>query len=135
MNAIQPSASTRKLLFSGALLLMLGAFSSCTSVQVTGDDKVIGEYKIGYLYVKPTQPLDKVREATKKAFKDLEYLQVGDDEATPGETELRARDSHDTLITVKLKDFTAYTNVKIHCGVMGDLAHSQQIYQAIERHF
>ena len=135
MNPTQLSASLRKLLIPVILLSLPGLFSACTNVQVTGDDKVIGEYKFGYLNVEPTQPFDKVREATKRAFKDLGYLQVGDDETQQGEAVLRARDSSDTLVEVKLKDFTAYTNVKIHCGVVGDLAHSQQVYRAIARNF
>ena len=121
-------------ILSALLIAGLAMFCSCTNVQVTGDGKVIGEYKVGFLYVQPTQSFERVREATQKAFKDLGYLQVGD-EQTPGEAVLRARDANDTLIEVKLKDVTAYTNVKIHCGVMGDLARSQQVYQAIARHF
>lgn len=134
MNNFLRFISLRQLLSAVLLLLGTGVFSACTNVQVTGDGKVIGEYKIGYLYVKANQPFDKVREATKKAFKDLGYLEVGDEE-TPGQAVLEARDSADTFIQVKLKDFTTYTNVKIRCGVTGDLARSQQIYQTIARHF
>ncbi|HTQ30961.1 MAG TPA: DUF3568 family protein [Opitutaceae bacterium] len=134
MNKTTRFKSLRKLLLAGGMLLGLGLFSSCTNVQVTGDGQVIGEYKVGFLYVKPNQSLERVRAATKSAFKDLGYLQVGDEEA-PGEAVLKARDASDTLIEVKLKDFTSYTSVKIHCGVVGDLARSQQVYQAIARHF
>ncbi|HZP60533.1 MAG TPA: DUF3568 family protein [Opitutaceae bacterium] len=125
----------RNSLVAIGLLLTLGLFSACvTNVQVTGDGRVIGEYKIGYLIVKPNQSFERVRAATKSAFKELGYLEVGDEQA-PGEAVLKARDATDTLIEVKLKDYTSFTNVKIRCGVGGDLARSQQVYQAIARHF
>jgi hypothetical protein len=126
--------SSRKLVSACTALLALGLFSACTTaVQISDDGRIVGEYKLGYLYVKPAQSLERVHEATQKAFKDLGYLQVGDKE-TPGEFELSARDSHDTLVQVELKDFTTYTNVRIRCGLPGDLAQAQQVYQAIARH-
>jgi len=115
-------------------LVTLGLFSGCTTVQLSDDGSVVGEYKLGYLIAKPGQSLERVHTAVTKAFKDLGYLQVGDKE-TPGEIELNARDAHDTLTTVELKDFTTYTSVKIRCGVSGGLAQEQQVYHAIAQHF
>jgi hypothetical protein len=135
MKAIHGLKSPRKLIITGTALLALGLFSSCTSVQLSDDGTVIGEYKLGYLYVKPGQSLERVHEAVKKAFKDLGYLQVGDETDKSGEIELSARDSHDTLIEVELKDFVTYTNVKIHCGLSGSLAQEQQVYHAIAEQF
>jgi hypothetical protein len=124
---------SHKLALACAALLAPGFFSACTtSVQLNDDGTVIGEYKLGYLYVKPNQSLKRVHEAAKKAFKDLGNLQVGDKEEA-GEFEMRARDSHDTSITVELKDFTTYTSVKIRCGASGNLAEEQQVYEAITR--
>jgi hypothetical protein len=134
MKAIHWLTPTRKLIFACTALVALGLFSGCTSVQLTDDGTVVGEYKLGYLIVKPGQSLERVHEAVKKAFKDLGYLQVGD-KATPGEIELSARDSHDTLVNVELKDFTTYTNVRIRCGLSGTLADEQQVYRAIARRF
>jgi hypothetical protein len=133
MKAIHRLIPHRKLMLTCTALLALGSFSGCTSVQLSDDGAVVGEYKLGYLYAKPSQSLERVHAAVKKAFNDLGYLQVGDKE-TPGEIELSARDAHDTLINVELKDFTTYTNVKIRCGLTGALAQEQQVYHAIAEH-
>ena len=134
MKAILRLIPSRKLMIASTALVALGLFSGCTTVQLSDDGSVVGEYKLGYLIAKPGQSLERVHTAVQKAFKDLGYLQVGDKE-TPGEIELSARDAHDTLISVELKDFTTYTNVKIRCGMSGGLAQEQQVYHAIAEHF
>lgn len=134
MKAIHSLIPSPKLLIAGAALLALGLFTACTTVQLSDDGSVVGEYKLGYLIAKPGQSLKRVHEAVTKAFKDLGYLQVGEKE-TPGEVELSARDSHDTSITVELKDFTTYTSMRIRCGLSGGLAQEQQVYHAIAGHF
>jgi hypothetical protein len=134
MKAIHSFIPSPKLLMACIALVALGSFSGCTSVQLSDDGSVVGEYKLGYLYAKPGQSFERVHTAVTKAFKDLGYLQVGDKSA-PGEIELSARDSHDTRITVELKDFTTYTSVKIRYGVSGNLAQEQQVYHAIVQHF
>lgn len=134
MKTIHSFIPSPKSLIACAALLALGLFSGCTTVQLSDDGSVMGEYKLGFLYAKPGQSLETVHKAVTKAFKDLGYLQVGEKE-TPGEVELSARDSHDTSIKVDLKDFTTYTSVKIHCGVSGGLAQEQQVYHAIAEHF
>ncbi|MEO6567314.1 MAG: DUF3568 family protein [Opitutaceae bacterium] len=116
-------------------LLLAGSFSGCTSVQVTNDNNTIGEYKLGYLIVQPLQTFATVRDATRKAFKDMGYFLVQDELDVPGSCELRARTPNDTTVIVKLKSFSAYTNVKIRHGLRGELAPEQQLYQAIARHF
>jgi len=127
---------SRHSLLACAALFALGLFPACTTnVQLNDDGTVVGEYKLGYLYVKPGQTLERVHTAVKKAFKDLGYLQVGDETDKSGEVELRARDPRDTMVTVELKDFTTYTNIKIRCGASGNLAQEQQVYQAITRNF
>ena len=107
--------------------------SGCTSVQVTSDNKTLGEYKLGYLIVQPLQSFENTREATRKGFKDIGYFLVQDELALPGECELRARTPNDTIVVVKLKSFGSYTNVKIRHGLSGELAPAQQLYQAIEK--
>jgi hypothetical protein len=134
MKAIPSFIPSPRLLVACTALLALGLFSGCTTVQLSDDGSVVGEYKLGYLIAKPGQSLERVHTAVTKAFKDLGYLQVGDKTA-PGEIELSARDSHDTLISVELKDFTTYTSVRIRCGVSGGLAQEQQVYHAIAQHF
>ena len=122
----------RRLAFAGALLATF-AFPACTSVQVTNDNKPsIGEYKLGTLVVQSAHPFEKVREATTKAFKDLDYFLVKD-EHKPDGGELKARDSHDTVFTVNLKGTGNTTEVKIRYGLKGELAPEQQLYQAIAK--
>jgi hypothetical protein len=134
MKAIHWFVPSPRLLVACTALVAVGLFSGCTTVQLSDDGSVVGEYKLGYLIAKPGQSLERVHTAVTKAFKDLGYLQVGDKE-TPGEIELSARDAHDTLISVELKDFTAFTRVKIRCGMSGGLAQEQQVYHAIAEHF
>jgi len=134
MKAIHSFIPSPKLLVACTALVAVGLFSGCTTVQLSDDGSVVGEYKLGYLIAKPGQSLERVHTAVTKAFKDLGYLQVGDKE-TPGEIELSARDAHDTLISVELKDFTTYTYVKIRCGMSGGLAQEQQVYHATAEHF
>jgi hypothetical protein len=134
MKAIPSFIPSPKLLVACTALVAVGLFSGCTTVQLSDDGSVVGEYKMGYLIAKPGQSLQRVHTAVTKAFKDLGYLQVGDKE-TPGEIELSARDVHDTLISVELKDFTTYTSVRIRCGISGGLAQEQQVYHAIAGHF
>jgi hypothetical protein len=129
------SHNSRPSLVCAALLLAGATLSGCTSVQVSDANKTIGEYKFGYLNVQPLQPFEKVRDATKKAFKDVGYFLVQDELAALGECELRARTPDDSVVTVKLKNFGSYTNVKIRHGLRGELAPEQQLYQAIEKNF
>lgn len=123
----------RSFFFFGTLLLA-GLFSGCTSVQVTDDGKSVGEYKLGYLIVQPTQPFEKVHDATKKAFKDMGYFLVQDEMELPGKAELRARTPNDTTVNVSVESLgTSLTKVKIRHGLKGDLAPEQQLYQAIAK--
>jgi hypothetical protein len=126
----------RTALFAAALLLALVGTSGCTSVQVTSDDKAVGEYKFGNLIVEPTQPFDKVREATKKAIKDIGYFLVKDESEAPGKAELKARTANDTTVSISLETISAnLTKVKIRHGLKGELAPAQALYQAIAKNF
>lgn len=143
LHAPMNSSSSSRLrlgIFASALFLIAAMFSGCaTAVQVTDDNKTLGEYKFGFLIVAPPKPFETVREATKKGFKDLGYFLVQDELDPPGKCELRARAADDTIIIVKLEsDGTLtggpFTNVKIRYGIRGDLAPAQRVYQAIEKH-
>jgi hypothetical protein len=130
--------SSSSIFRSVALAVGLGlaaGLGGCTTVQVTGDNKTLGEYRLGELIVQPLQPFETVREATKKAFKEMGYFLVQDELDLPGSCELRARTPNDTTVTVKLKSFGTYTSVKIRHGLRGELAPEQQLYQAIARNF
>ncbi len=114
-------------------LIVAGLLAACaTTVHLDDPTGTVAEYKYGYLYVKPYQKIDDVHTAVKAAFKNLNYLQTGDD-VTPGEIKVSATDQHDTAVSVELKDYTSYTEVKIRCGVSGDLSQEQEVYKAIER--
>lgn len=134
------SSRLRSTALAAALLILAGSFSGCaTPVQVTDDPKNLGEYKFGFLVVAPPQPFETVREASKRAFKDLGYFLVQDEVDVPQKCELRARAADDTIIIVKLEGGAtvtagAFTHVKIRYGLRGDLAPAQRIYQAIEKH-
>ena len=122
--------------FAALLFLALGFSSGCTSVQVTSDDKAVGEYKLGYLIVQPTQPFDKVHEATKKAIKDMGYFLVKDESEAPGKAELKERTPDDTTVNISLETLSAtLTKVKIRHGLAGELAPAQALYQAIAKNF
>ncbi|HEX2853497.1 MAG TPA: DUF3568 family protein [Opitutaceae bacterium] len=133
------SSRLRPGVFAGALLIFAAAFSGCsTPVQVTTDNRTLGEYKFGFLVVAPPKPFEEVRDAVKRGFKDLGYFLVQDELDPPGKCELRARTADDTIVIVKLEsDGTLtggpFTNVKIRYGLRGDLAPAQRIYQAIEK--
>lgn len=117
----------------GAGLIAAGLLAACaTTVHLNDPAGTVGEYKYGYLYVKPYQKIDDVHTAVKAAFKNLGYLQTADD-VSPGKITVSGTDQHNTSVTVALKDYTTYTEVKIRCGVGGDLAQEQTVYKAIEQ--
>jgi hypothetical protein len=134
MQTLRPLPSHRALFAFAAAL----ALSGCTTtVQLSNDGKTptIGEYKFGYLIVQPNEKFETVREATRRAFKDLGYFIVKDDIDPPGSNVLHARDAQDTMIEVKLKDFGTFTNVKVRYGIRGELALEQKVYEAIAKNF
>ncbi|MDO8542510.1 MAG: DUF3568 family protein [Opitutaceae bacterium] len=115
--------------------LMLGVGPGCTQVQVAPN--VQGEFKpgLGELQVFADRDFAAVHAATKKAIKDLGLFETQDEKKLV-EADLRARDSADTMITVKIKEVAKNrTSVKIRYGLVGgDLANAQRVYQAIQKH-
>lgn len=129
MNALPHSS--RRLFPILALALIGSAWSGCTTVQVA--PSTIGEYKLGELQVWSTRDFETAYSATKSAFRELNLFQTQDDRKVV-EADLRARDSADTLIVVKIHEVAkGRTSVKIRYGLKGDLARAQQLYQTIER--
>jgi hypothetical protein len=115
--------------------LAIGLLAACaTTVHLNDSNATVGSYKYGYLFLKPNQPLETVHAAVKKAFKDLGYLQTADD-VSPGDITVKGTDQHETAVSVNLKDYTTFTEVKIRAGVSGDLSQEQEVYQAIEKNF
>jgi hypothetical protein len=120
-------------IFAGPLCAVLVTACS-TAVHLNDQSGTEAQYKFGYLWLKPAQPVEKLHAAAIKAFKDLGYLETGDD-VLPDEIKVSAEDWHDTETTVELKNYNAYTLVKIRYGSHGDLAKEQNVYRAIERNF
>lgn len=126
-----------RFLSPGAFWLALAAavFSTgCTQVQVAPD--VQGQYKpgLGELQVFVDRDFAATHAATKQAIKDMGLFETQDDRKVV-EAELRARDSRDTMVTIKLKEVAkGRTSVKIRYGLIGgDLAPAQAVFQAIKK--
>jgi hypothetical protein len=116
-------------------VLLLGLFAGCTTVQLSDNGQVLGEYRLGYLITQSHEGFTDAYVAAKDAFKEMGFLTVHDERGA-AEAVLRARDAQDNLIEVKLKELSpGYTNVKIRYGLAGNLAMSQQLYQLMRKHF
>lgn len=111
--------------------LLLGAGAGCTQVLVSPSTR--GEYKFGQLQVFVERDFATAHAATKTALKDLGLFETRDDRKM-AEAELNARDSADTLVTVKVKEVGKnLTSVRIRYGLKGDLASAQKVYAAVEK--
>ncbi len=118
-----------------ALLAVLVFAPGCTQVQVAPN--VQGEYKpgLGELQVFADRDYATVHAAAKKGLKDLGLFETQDDQKVV-EAEIKARDSSDTLVTVKIKEVGKNrTSVKIRYGLVGgSLANAQRVYQAMQKY-
>jgi hypothetical protein len=106
--------------------------AGCTQVQVAPETR--GEYKLGELQVFADRDFNRVYEAAKAGLKDAKLFTTQDDRKVI-EAELRARDSSDTMIIVKIKEVGPQrTSVKIRYGVLTpSLPLAQQLYEAIKK--
>jgi hypothetical protein len=122
------SCSKICLLFAAAV----AAGTGCTQVQVAPDTR--GEYKLGELQVFADRDFARVYEAAKAGLKDSKLFVTQDDRKVV-EAELRARDSADTMIVVKIKEMAPNrTSVKIRYGVLTpSLPLAQKLYETIEK--
>lgn len=66
------------------------------------------------------------------AMKELGFLK-GETDVKLTEAVLTYRATADTLVTVKLKEFPSYTNIKVRCGLLGDETLSRQILAKFHR--
>ena len=134
-GAMKTTPSFSRRLISICAGLAIGLFAACaTTVHLNDSNGTVGSYKYGYLILRPNQPLETVHAAVKKAFKDLNYLQTADN-VSPGDITVEGTDQHETAVSVNLKDYTTFTQVKIRAGATGDLSQEQEVYQAIEKNF
>lgn len=131
MKTRNQSGSWKTLAALGALV-MVAMGAGCTQVQVAPD--VRGEYKLGELQVFADRDFARVYEAAKAGIKDSKLFLTQDDRKTV-EAELRARDSADSMVIVKLKEVAPNrVSVKIRYGVLTpNLAQAQKLYETIEK--
>jgi hypothetical protein len=115
-----------------ALIVGVAGGTGCTQVQVAPD--VRGEYKLGELQVFADRDFARVYEAAKAGIKDNKLFLTHDERKTV-EAELRARDSADSMVIVKIKEMAPNrTSVKIRYGVLTpNLAQAQKLYEVIEK--
>lgn len=117
----------------GLLCAALAILPACRTVAV--NDQTTGEVKFGELQVVTEHGFEAVYQATKKGFVDTKLFQTGDDKKYI-EAELTARDSMDTLVTVKIKEVAHNrTSVKVRYGVTGDTVNAQRLYNNIEKNY
>lgn len=114
------------------VLALTLAAGGCTQVQVAPDTR--GEYKLGELQVFADRDFNRVYEAAKAGIKDQKLFLTQDDRKVI-EAELRARDSSDSMVIVKIKEVGPQRiSVKIRYGVLTpSLPLAQQLYDAIKK--
>jgi hypothetical protein len=88
---------------------------------------------LGTLETQTDKKLAPTVEAFDAAMKELQFLK-GEVVLNPTEASLTYR-SATTVVSVKLKEFPAYTNIKVRCGVMGEETLSRQILAAVYKEF
>jgi len=114
-----------------ALAFLGFAFGGCTQVQLAPD--IQGEFALGELQVLVDENFADSYNAAKRAIADLDLFQTMDDRKVV-EAELRARDTTDTIVTIKIKELGPdRTSIKIRYGLPGSLPPAQDVYRAIER--
>lgn len=86
---------------------------------------------LGTLETQTAHKLPRAIAAFDAAMKDLEFPK-GETDVKTTEAVLTYR-SATTVVTVKLKEFPAYTNIRVRCGVMGEETLSRQILAAVHR--
>lgn len=74
--------------------------------------------------------LARVVQAVDGAMKELEYFK-GQTDNNGTEAVLTYRGRGDTQVTVKLKQFADYTNIKVRCGLLGEEAQARDILARI----
>jgi hypothetical protein len=114
-----------------ALVTALAALPACRTVMVDRQSNTIGRVKLGELQVFASHDFETVYQAAKAGLADRKLFLTQDDKKY-AEAELRARDSVDTLIIVKIKEVARdRTSVKVRYGIPGDPANAQLLYNEI----
>lgn len=114
-------------------LVGLAALPACRTVNV--NDTTVGEVKLGELQVFANHNFETVYRAAKQGVADRKLFLTQDDKKY-FEAELRARDSVDTLIIVKIKEVAKdRTSVKVRYGITGDTVNAQALYNEIQKNY
>jgi hypothetical protein len=113
----------------------LALLPACRTVVVDEQSNTIGRIKLGELQVFANHDFETAYRAAKQGLADRKLF-LTQDEKKYAEAELRARDSVDTLIIVKIKEVARdRTSVKVRYGVTGDTANAQLLYNEIARRY
>ncbi|HEX7632165.1 MAG TPA: DUF3568 family protein [Lacunisphaera sp.] len=135
MNTNKFHGNSARIAFAIALLAGLAALPACRTVVVDPQSNTFGEARFGELQVVANHDFETVYKAVKAGLADRKLFVVQDDKQY-AEADLHARDSVDTLITVKIKEVAKdRTSVKVRYGLSSDPANAQALYNDIARRF
>jgi hypothetical protein len=113
----------------------LALLPACRTVVVDEQSNTVGRIKLGELQVFANHDFETAYRAAKQGLADRKLF-LTQDEKKYAEAELRARDSVDTLIIVKIKEVARdRTSVKVRYGMTGDTANAQLLYNEIARRY
>lgn len=118
-------------LLLAALLIMLPLSGCGRSEEKAQAWAATATNTLGTLETQTDRKLAPTVEAFDAAMRKLQF-EKGETELKPTEASLTYR-SATTVVSVKLKEFPAYTNIKVRCGVMGDETLSRQVLAAVHK--
>lgn len=114
------------------LLLMFPFIAGCgRSEEKAWQWAATATNTLGMLEIRTDRKLAPTIAAFDAAMQDLEF-EKGEAEIKTIEAVLTYRTAT-TVVTVKLKEFPDYTNIRLRCGVMGEETLSRQILAAVHR--
>ena len=122
---------SQRLALGFGLLAGLAILPACRTVMVDRESSTIGRVRLGELQVFANHDFETVYQAAKAGLASRKLFLTQDDKKY-AEAELRARDSGDTLIIVKIKEVARdRTSVKVRYGIPGDTANAELLYREI----
>lgn len=120
-------------LFTLAVIVLLSLTGCGRSEQEAQRWAATASNTLGTLETQAQHKLAPTVAAFDAAMKELKF-EKGETDLKPTEASLTYR-SATTVVSVKLKEFPAYTNIKVRCGVLGEETLSRQILAAAYREF
>ncbi|WP_438481084.1 DUF3568 family protein [Oleiharenicola lentus] len=135
MNTNNLRSSAARAVLIAAAVIGFAALPACRTVVVDNNANTLGEVKLGELQVFANHDFETVYKAAKAGIADRKLFLTQDDKKYV-EAELKARDSVDTLIVVKIKEVAKdRTSVKVRYGVTGDVPNAQALYNEIAKRY